>query len=131
MSPLVRNDSATSIRVASDTTAHRQEIAPGATKYISEEEMSSVPMTRRGAGQLVVVESGSDEAFARIVEELSSGTIYIGEAPIGTATSAASWRISRVIETSTGSDFTYTTTWADGDQNFDNVWSNRASLSYS
>lgn len=51
--------------------------------------------------------------------------LYLGEAVPGTATSAAGWRISRV----TNADSTIV--WADGDGSFDNIWDNRASLSYS
>ena len=50
---------------------------------------------------------------------------YVGEAAIGTATSAASWRIKRVDST-TG----VIIQWA-GTGVFDQVWNNRASLSYS
>lgn len=50
---------------------------------------------------------------------------YIGEAAIGTATSAASWRIKRVDNT-TG----VVIQWA-GTGTFDQVWDNRASLTYS
>lgn len=52
--------------------------------------------------------------------------IYVGTAKSGTATSAASWKIKRL-------DFTsgLTTTYADGNQNYDNIWDNRESLSYS
>lgn len=50
---------------------------------------------------------------------------YVGEASIGTATSAASWRIKKVDST-TGTVIT----WA-GSGVFDQVWDNRASLSYS
>lgn len=50
---------------------------------------------------------------------------YLGEAQPGTATSAAEWRIQRI----TNSDSTIT--WADGDGDFDNVWDDRATLSYS
>ena len=51
---------------------------------------------------------------------------YVGEASTGTATSGALWRIKRVDST-TGTVIQ----WADGNSNFDNVWDNRASLSYS
>lgn len=50
---------------------------------------------------------------------------YVGEAAIGTATSNASWRIKKVDNT-TGISIT----WA-GTGVFDQVWDNRASLSYS
>ena len=54
-------------------------------------------------------------------------TTYIGEALPGTVTSAALWRIKRMVET--GPDIVIT--WADGDANFNNVWDDRAGLSYS
>lgn len=50
---------------------------------------------------------------------------YVGEAAIGTATSAASWRIKKVDNTSG-----IVLQWA-GTGLFDQVWDNRASLSYS
>jgi len=57
----------------------------------------------------------------------SSTTQYIGEATYGASESAAVWRICRLVYTG-GS---LAMTWADGNDNFDNVWANRASLSYS
>jgi hypothetical protein len=53
---------------------------------------------------------------------------YKGEANAGTATSAATWRISRITAAGDGS---VTIEWADGNPNFDNIWNNRTSLSYS
>lgn len=50
---------------------------------------------------------------------------YIGNALPGTATSAASWRIKRIT------DATGDIVWADGNGNYDNIWDNRAALSYS
>lgn len=56
----------------------------------------------------------------------TSGNVdYVGEAAIGTATSAASWRIKKV-DSSSG----MVLQWA-GTGVFDQVWDNRASLSYS
>ena len=51
---------------------------------------------------------------------------YVGEASIGTATSAASWRIKKV-DSASG----IIIQWADGNASFDNIWDNRASLTYS
>ena len=53
---------------------------------------------------------------------------YIGESLPGTADSASLWRIKKVDETSTPD---ITITWAGGDENFDKVWDDRVSLSYS
>lgn len=51
---------------------------------------------------------------------------YVGEASFGSSEADAVWRIKKL--TYSGSNISIT--WADGNDNFDNVWSNRASLSY-
>jgi hypothetical protein len=52
---------------------------------------------------------------------------YLGQAQPGTATAAALWRIQKL---SFGVDGDVTAQWADGDADFDNVWDNRAALTY-
>lgn len=59
-------------------------------------------------------------------DEASSTVFYIGEAPVGSPTSRAIWRIKRM--TLTGNNFDID--WADGNDDFDNIWDNRASLTY-
>lgn len=54
-------------------------------------------------------------------------TTYLGYATAGTVTSSATWAIKRIIET--GNDAVIT--WADGDKDYNNIWDNRLSLSYS
>jgi hypothetical protein len=61
------------------------------------------------------------------LDEVSSTVTYVGEAITGTALSAASWRIKRISVTGTVTLIE----WADGNGSFDNIWNNRASLSYS
>jgi hypothetical protein len=61
------------------------------------------------------------------LDDVGSGTTYIGEAIPGTLTSVALWRIKRMVET--GPDIVIL--WADGNENFDNEWDERAGLSYS
>ncbi len=51
--------------------------------------------------------------------------LYVGEAPIGSATSSAVWRIQR-WDITTGA----IKKWADGNSNFDNIWDNRETLTY-
>jgi hypothetical protein len=51
--------------------------------------------------------------------------IYVGKAPIGSATSSAVWQIVK-LDTTSG----LVKTWADGNASFDNIWDNRASLTY-
>ena len=60
------------------------------------------------------------------LDEASATVTYVGEAAAGSATAGAAWRIKRI--TTTGADLSVQ--WADGDTNFDNVWDNRAGLSY-
>lgn len=54
--------------------------------------------------------------------------IYKGEAVPGTATSAASWRISKTNFDASGNPTSIT--WADGTSAFSKVWSNHASYGY-
>lgn len=63
---------------------------------------------------------------ALVVDDSTTpNTVYIGYAEIGSATSAAVWKIKK-IATATGA----VTTWADGDDQYDNIWDNRVSLTY-
>jgi len=61
------------------------------------------------------------------VDEVDATTTYIGSAVAGSATSGAVWAVQRL--TTSGADLTVE--WADGDAETNNVWDNRASLSYS
>lgn len=56
--------------------------------------------------------------------------IYFGEAAIGSATSAPVWRITRYDTTLAYSGIIIEET-ADGDTNFDNIWDDYLTLSYS
>jgi hypothetical protein len=55
--------------------------------------------------------------------------IFIGEAPPGSLTSDPVWRIRQIVYVPGPNPSQII--WADGDTNFDNIWDNRASLSYS
>jgi hypothetical protein len=67
------------------------------------------------------------ENYKKVIDLANQATvIYIGWADMGTATSAASWRIKKI---GISSDV-YTVQWADSNQAFDNIWDNRASLTY-
>ena len=59
----------------------------------------------------------------------TTSVYYMGYAPAGALTSAAVWRVSKV--TYNASMLATGVTFADGNANFDNIWANRASLSYS
>lgn len=60
------------------------------------------------------------------IDQVSATLIYIGNAEKTALTSQAVWRISR-IDTSTGIVIEY----ANGNGNYDNIWNNRLSLTYS
>lgn len=78
-------------------------------------------------GQVQVDVDVATTQYALQLDDAGSGVTYIGDAVPGTATSAATWRVKRMTET--GADIAID--WADGDADFDNIWDNRASLSYS
>lgn len=72
-----------------------------------------------------------ETVYNKEIDELSNGTLYIGEALPGTTTATASWRIQRIIFTQAGNTEDVSITWADGNALFDNVWNDRLALSYS
>lgn len=84
------------------------------------------PATQETLASLLIEMQINNGAYAQRTDDTGTGTIYRGWAVPGTATSAASWRITRIVETS--GDFVMT--FADGNNNFDNIWDNRVSLSY-
>lgn len=69
----------------------------------------------------------SPGTYSTRVDEPSSTVTYVGESHTGTAAAAAGWRIKRMTISGTTTNIE----WADGDDNFDNIWDDRASLSYS
>jgi len=70
------------------------------------------------------VDSVSDEAIR--TDDVAGTTIYKGWAAIGTENTDAGWKIARY--TFVGEDITLE--WADGNNNYDNIWDNRLALSY-
>lgn len=61
------------------------------------------------------------------LDTVSTTLFYVGVAAVGQSESAAAWAIRKVTTTGT----VLSVEWADGNDNYDNVWANRASLSYS
>jgi hypothetical protein len=69
------------------------------------------------------------EYTTEIDQDASTPTLaYVGRAFPGSAKSAAVWQIRKLTF---GADGDLGTTWADGNAAFDNIWDDRASLSYS
>jgi len=79
-----------------------------------------------------VQEAVATESTSRYVTQLDydsdNNLIYLGIAKIGEATSAAGWQVRRLTWTS--GNLT-AIEWADGDFEFDNVWDDRTTGSYS
>ena len=61
------------------------------------------------------------------VDAESASVTYLGYAGFGTATSSASWQIKKVLTSGTITSILY----ADGNDDYDNIWDNRSSLTYS
>lgn len=62
-----------------------------------------------------------------LLDQVDANTMYIGEAIPGTAASAASWRIRKLLTAGAVTSILY----ANGDPSFSHIWDNRASLTYS
>ena len=72
------------------------------------------------------IPNGASIPQAQRIDNLTT-TVYVGNAPIGTLDSQAMWSIKRL----TFSGNLVITEWANGNDANTNIWTNRASLSYS
>jgi len=72
------------------------------------------------------VKRTSGEQLTCLVDEASSTVTYIGSAAPGSATTSAVWRIKKVLVDGTVTSIKF----ADSDELFNNIWDNRASLTY-
>lgn len=62
-----------------------------------------------------------------IIDDTGVGGItYVGFAKTGASTAAARWKIKKITEVGTITTIQY----ADGNSKFDNIWDDRASLTY-
>ena len=81
------------------------------------------------SGPQTIIQVGAEEVeYAKRVDFITDDEFYKGEAAAGSADSAAAWRIQHTV---IGVDGDVDTKWADGNTNFDNVWDDRLTLSYS
>ena len=62
-----------------------------------------------------------------LIDAFSDTVTYIGKSAPNSSTSSAVWLIKKITESGTVTTIAY----ADGDANFNNVWDNRTSLTYS
>lgn len=85
-----------------------------------------------GAAWLAILSettNGTDDVkYARRIDVVSDTVMYKADALPGSAESAAAWRISRITTNAEGD---VTEHWAGGAANFDQVWDDRLTLSYS
>lgn len=93
-------------------------------------EVPSVATVTAGVGGPKGADGISEEdmVYAKQVDFVSDSVLYKGEAAVGSLTSAPLWRIRKLI---LASDNDVSETWASGNANFDKVWDDRLSLTYS
>jgi len=66
--------------------------------------------------------------YAKRVDFLSETLLYKGEAETGASESSPLWRVRKIV---IGPDGDVTQTWANGNSNFTNRWTDRLTLTYS
>lgn len=125
---IVQNEQTGNILVSSKVTDIIIVASTSGTVLTSSKQLdtiiqSGIPGPQGPAGQ-----SEEDMQYAKRLDSVSSTEMYKGEAAVGSLTTSALWRIQKIIF---GNDGDVTITWADGNANFDNIWDNRLSLSYS
>jgi hypothetical protein len=103
-----------------------------APQELSQTEISEVTSTKSGSknGMDAVIISPVETTsaiYATIIDEPSSSTTYVGVAETGSDESLAVWQIKKISVSGAVTKIT----WADGNSDFDNVWADRASLTYS
>lgn len=102
----------------------RKNVDSVAPHYYDETNDNYVPASSSTPVPITVI-SGTDYAIR--LDEASTTITYIGEAAAGSSSASAVWKVKRLTDSS--GDITIE--FADGNANYDNVWDNRASLSYS
>ncbi len=70
------------------------------------------------------------KSYATQIDDVSTVSVaYVGKAAVGSATSSPVWQIIKISKG--GSPISTIITYADGNSNFDNIFDNRTSLTYS
>lgn len=65
--------------------------------------------------------------YSKRVDFITDDELYKGEAAVGSSESSPAWRIRKLT---IGLDGDVTEIWADGNSNYDNIWTNRLTYSY-
>lgn len=84
---------------------------------------NAIAIKVNSSGELIISE---DSLIIGKEIRLSGSYIFIGVSKTSTDTSGATWKIKRLDTTNT-----LTTKWADGNQDYDNVFDNYLTISYS
>lgn len=88
-----------------------------------------VPVSQIAPGTPPVIAGiAAESTYAQRTDVVSDSLIYFGEAAVGSADSAAVWRIRRFDISADGD---VVSLWAAGTDAFDKVWADRATLGYS
>ena len=122
--PLVLDIQDMSIALSADYTSISLSI-PG-TSPIS----LTIPSTQGLSLQLDVGQGPSGvigSAYAVRIDEVSSTVIYRGEAVAGSTDGSTVWRIQKIVISGSSTSVT----WASGNANFDKIWTNRLTYTYS
>jgi len=88
-------------------------------------------VTQRLSDVINEIKAELELKFTKLIDDVNDDglLLYIGEADPNTATSAALWRIQKVVISGTSDDITIT--WAGGTSAFDKIYDDRASYTYS
>jgi len=68
----------------------------------------------------------ADDNYTVLIDEPDTSTTYIGRAKLGTLTSEAQWQIQKMAVAGNVTSIK----WAGGDDDFNQIWDNRTSLTY-
>jgi len=125
------------VRVTNNTGADyrlpdRRLIPDGESVILSDAELEWIPLEKRDVSLLEVTALSSPVTvsatrYAVRVDEASSSVVYFGYADVNSGDSDSVWLIIKMTETGTVTK----TEYANGSESFNQVWNNRASLSYS
>ena len=92
----------------------------------NKQEAKINPATEEKQDDIISAIGGGNQAVQVATDSGDDNIKYVGKAVIGSSTASAVWQIKQIDATSG-----VVITWADGDDNADNIWDNREALSYS
>lgn len=88
-------------------------------------EFVNISASPNGDGTFSLSEGSSLSQAVRIDDTTTANVTYLGKATVGSSEGDAVWQIQKLDETSG-----LIKTWADSDADYDNIWTNRSSLTY-